>query len=351
MEKILFICCCFLHLFGQALNASPQRDYALILETALDQIVSSSIRNFDEKPFDWHSYREMAFQKVQDVKNDEDFFALMQRLLSSLEDSHSYYVTPVQQYYLQNDDEHARPLPTVVVDNHVGVITMPHHAIDVEALKNEDKEMLYSLDWVKTFHRTLVCAKSEVTRGWVIDLTENYGGAFAPMMGALCPFFVKSYVGGVYYRDTTGVLIKQKTFFDRGRLFFEENGNISDEGFQYPIIPHFEKNDLPVVVLIGPNTESSGELLALALSFQPNTILIGKPTFGVANANGFCQMPDTLGCFMVCCGYLLDQDENPLYSMKVYPRIHIDSDRKELVKEAYSILQTLHRPASITGCK
>ena len=73
---------------------------------------------------------------------------------------------------------------------------------------------------------------------------------------------------------------KQHISLENGDLKFD-----SELGFHYKQIAKVNKNELPIAVLIGPETASSGEFIALALKRQPKVILIGKASNGVATVN------------------------------------------------------------------
>lgn len=120
---------------------------------------------------------------------------------------------------------------------------------------------------------------SSTTRGIVLDLRLNDGGQFAAMASGLSLLLGEKYIGG-------GVDVELK----QTKRFSIKNNNLWINKDQVTtIIPkkNMDLSEMPVAILIGPNTRSSGSILAISFKGRQNTVLIGDST-----ANGYTTGTD-----------------------------------------------------------
>lgn len=66
------------------------------------------------------------------------------------------------------------------------------------------------MKWVEEFHNSFSIEAKSVTKGWVIDLTENTGGDLNPMISALAPLFTNKDLDGFYCLDDNHEIMKNK---------------------------------------------------------------------------------------------------------------------------------------------
>lgn len=315
--KLLFFFSFFI--FSQVLLASTEKvDYRKEFEKVLLEIQANSIRNGDTPPIDWNDYK--ASLKTQPMQSEADFFKALKIALKNLNDSHSFIVPPyaikkiAQTPTLVNKIE-----PSVEVKNGIGIVKIPGYY-------QIDPNDYFSPQWVEKFHQKLNAQIKAVTKGWIIDLTENDRGSIYPMLGACSLFFQNKHLGGYFLIEENAKPLIQKITFENGKL------EIDIEGYQYP---QMKLSKLPAMVLIGPNTASSGELLALALKRQPQVKLIGQPTYGIATVNMQMKLPDVIGGFyMLTVGYYLDENDQPLKSATIVPHITFNGSHEALMAEA-----------------
>lgn len=117
------------------------------------------------------------------------------------------------------------------------------------------------------------------TKGIVLDLRLNGGGQFSSMAAGLAPLLGDKIIAG-------GVDSELK----RTMSFELRKGNIFLNANPMTTIKHKSKyklTQLPVAILIGPNTRSSGSILAISFKGRPKTIFIGDNT-----ANGYTTSND-----------------------------------------------------------
>ena len=151
------------------------------------------------------------------------------------------------------------------------------------------------------------------TKGLVIDLRLNGGGNVFPMI-----IGIVNVLGDGSYTESVNSL-------------GEKEGELVIKGQQITlldtIVVKLQKNcgdltSLPVVVLTGPATGSSGEQLAIILSIRKNTILLGEPTAGYTTGNNGFLLPGTDNGIVIGESYTRDKNGN-VYLGEVRPAITI----------------------------
>ena len=112
---------------------------------------------------------------------------------------------------------------------------------------------------------------SRDTKGVILDLRLNAGGNLYPMVVGVSNIYGSQYEKGKSFAGDWEIKDHQvklsETFYARLKT------NCGDY------------THLPVAVLVGPVTGSSGEFLAIGFSTRPNSILIGERTAGFTTAN------------------------------------------------------------------
>ncbi len=151
------------------------------------------------------------------------------------------------------------------------------------------------------------------TKGLVIDLRLNGGGNVFPMI-----IGIVNVLGDGSYTESVNSL-------------GEKEGELVIKGQQITlldtIIVKLQKScgdltRLPVVVLTGPATGSSGEQLAIILSIRKNTILMGEPTAGYTTGNNGFLLPGTDNGIVIGESYTRDKN-GTVYLGEVHPAITI----------------------------
>lgn len=110
----------------------------------------------------------------------------------------------------------------------------------------------------------------DTLKGIIIDLRLNGGGQLSSMIAGLHALLGDHYLGGgvdINLQETRPLNLRAGNFFI-GEL-------------QTTAITHHCNTDLtklPVVVLVGPVTRSSGSITAIAFKQRPHTYFIGEPT-------------------------------------------------------------------------
>nr|HPH85804.1 S41 family peptidase [Ferruginibacter sp.] len=163
-----------------------------------------------------------------------------------------------------------------------------------------------------------ICRYSQLQpKGFIIDLRLNMGGQLSVMLSGLQPLLGNGYIGG-------GVDLTQK----ETKRFEMVAGNLEINKKAMTSIWHqcqgsFEQ--MPVAVLIGPVTASSGSITAIAFKQRPNTIFIGEPTAdGYSTGNDYFYFTENL-LLNLSTEYSQDR-KGIVYTHSVHPDLLIDGD-------------------------
>jgi carboxyl-terminal processing protease len=155
---------------------------------------------------------------------------------------------------------------------------------------------------------------SAATRGIVLDLRLNDGGQFTSMASGLSLLLGENYIGG-------GVNIELK----RLNKFSIKKKNLWINQNQMTTVIHknnINLSKLPVAILIGPNTRSSGSILAISFKGRKNTILIGDSTAnGYTTGNEYFSFGSDL-FLNLSTSFSIDRNKK-VYKLSVPPDIFI----------------------------
>lgn len=120
-------------------------------------------------------------------------------------------------------------------------------------------------------------------KGWIIDLSENKGGNCFPMISGLGSFIGE---GNCVYAETPD---KKRTplHHEKGITRWYEDSLV-----QASSIYNLKNKNLPVAVIYGKSTASSGEVCAIAMIGIPGIKSFGQQTSGAVTCVSDHYMPD-----------------------------------------------------------
>ncbi len=142
-------------------------------------------------------------------------------------------------------------------------------------------------------------------KGCIIDLRLNGGGNMYPMIAGLWPVLGASTVLYTVYPDAT---TQFEWYLEKGNLYARDTG--SNAAPVTDIKPAMKKplTELPVVVLTGYLTASSGQATAVALHGRKNTTFIGEPTAdGYITSKNYFALPGGMQLNMAS-GFIADRN-------------------------------------------
>lgn len=257
---------------------------------------------------DWEPVDEAFKKDIASAKTIKDTMNCFVSVLKKLNDVHSQLYLNNQFYghYNPVDDSTGAALQPVItkarnengliktrmLENKIVYIKVP----GINAFSKEDVNK-----YAQALYDSVYQYYSQKPKGFIIDLRLNTGGNLYPMLAGLSTLLDDTVLA--YETDMEGAIVRK----------WELNkGNFVIGGYQTTTIkqPHtaiFEK--IPVAVLTGPVTISSGSMTAIAFKHRPNTIFIGEPTGdGYTTSNGYFSFASNL-YFLFATNFVADRNK------------------------------------------
>ena len=149
-------------------------------------------------------------------------------------------------------------------------------------------------------------------KGIILDARLDGGGAMFPMILGVNQLLSKGVVGSFRTKKKDDWFVKDNRFFIDTSLLTEVKPKCD-----------VDAQSMPVVILVGPGTGSSGEFFVMAFKGRKNTILLGSQTAGWVTVNSGIPINDT--AFMnLSVGYGADRN-GKIYKEALKPDIAITS--------------------------
>lgn len=301
----------------------------LISDTSYGQIPIDSIykivkrSNVHTKNANWAIIDVIFEQKLQTAKNDMDSVKAIVYVFEQLNDYHSAII--YKGNYLTNypifDDSTLKYLSPLVNLSYQQTGKFKAKIFDDKYLYLQIPTVQAIGDSVSVFAQRLSDTLSKYatsnTQGIVLDLRLNGGGQFSSMVAGIAPLLGDNYIGGGIDSDS----IQTMTFkLKNGNIYLNDNPRTS--------VKHKTKlilSELPVAILIGPATRSSGSILAISFKERKRTVFIGENTAsGYTTSNDYISLSDHL-FLNLSTTYSIDR-HNRVYREVVEPDIVIKGE-------------------------
>lgn len=268
----------------------------------------------------------IGFEKLQNTCltissgaiNTSDCYTAIKYALGKLKDNHSMLRTPqqVKEWKSTSSKEVKKILPMAdgeILHNLYAYVDMPGFG------SGDSLSCILFADSLQTLIENL---DKKAPKAWILDLRRNLGGNCWPMLAGIGPLLGEGIAG--YFVDIEGNKVG----------WYYKNGASGDEeykiGTHISRRPYYLKKDVPIAVLIGPKTTSSGEIVAISFIGKPNTKLFGEPTCGLSTGNENFELSDGALLFLTT---VIDADRNNmLYGGKINPDVYIGFSNKDYDK-------------------
>lgn len=240
------------------------------------------------------------------------------RVFEQLQDDHGYYagIDTFYRYKKPGPDrvfskgilaayQKPRAVQVKMLDGGIAYYKMPAVLIGSNTEKMKQ--------WANLLTDSLCKLEAQQPRAYIIDLRMNNGGNSEPMWQAL--------------KNLTGPQNRTYMADARKRILADEtdSATLRYKAAAVPDRPCTFRSDIPVAVLIGPGTASSGEIMALSFTTRANTRLFGEPTIGVASVtNGFPV--ENKGFLLLTVGYVANSRKKILKEYQVRPDVYVSSE-------------------------
>lgn len=307
------------------------------LDSALYIMESKSLFT---KNVNWNIVRDSTYHLAKDSQSIEESFPAIKYAFEQLNDAHgmvadqkSFHRVPPPINFeealsqgIKSEFLKGNRFVNQLLQGNIAYIRVP----TMPVTKQED------MDEMGNRMRNILCELlAQNPSGLILDLRMNAGGNSAPMLSGLGPLFHTEVIG--YGVDRDDQLLHEIRLVD---------GVVTDEnGRKMVDIKNscLANKELPIAVLIGPSTVSSGEILAALLKTQSNVRIFGEPTPGFCNATeGFFFM-EQKGYLLLTVQRIADSNKTINQDMKVIPDEFIKSDDNyENLLEDVTLTPALH---------
>ena len=160
--------------------------------------------------------------------------------------------------------------------------------------------------------------------GWMVDLTENWGGDMWPMLAGLGPLLGEGRLGAFDFPKRPPALWSYRA----GQACIDDvaRARTSGGGFQ------LRSAEAPAALLTGTHTASSGEAVLIAFNGRPGTRRFGTTTRGLTTANDQFSLLDGATIFLTI-GTFADRFGR-VYGQAIEPDEYVEGDGSEVQTRA-----------------
>lgn len=271
------------------MNPSDSDDY---LASAL-AIMERHALHRDE--VQWSVVRAEALRRAVGASSPPQTYDAIRWALTQLKDGHSFFAPPDRRF---DDEGVTEPNGHLRADQvaylHVpGFRGSPRLSTRYADLLQEIIEWLDESDPV----------------GWIVDLTDNWGGNMWPMLAGLGPLLGEGRLGSFQFPMRPPAAWSYRA--GRAALDDVSLANTSNGGYS------LRHPSMPVALLSSRRTASSGEAVLVAFAGRPSTCRFGKSTRGLTTTNDEFPLPDgatlflTVGTFADRLGRVYGQAMEP----------------------------------------
>jgi carboxyl-terminal processing protease len=307
---VVFILC-----FNNNLIAQISDSIKSYIDSALYLMQTKSLNG---KNLNWNQIRDSTYLKAAGAKDYKQAFPAIAYAFQQLKDYHGMvagedtfyrYPPPV------NFDEVLSPgikkeflkgprIATAFLNGSVAYLRIP--GMNVTRQKDMD-------DRANNLRDSLCMLLARNPKSIIIDLRMNTGGNSAPMISGIGPLFHISLLG--YGVDRDGNFL--------GAVKLKEGVLLDDNGNKMVTIKNSCSINkvIPIAVIIGPSTVSSGEILAAYLKQQTNVKVFGEPTPGFCNATEGFSFMNGKGYLLLSVNRIADARKKVYREMLVRPDV------------------------------
>jgi carboxyl-terminal processing protease len=286
---------------GSSANPRSPRTY---LEHTLDLIEQQAIY---APALDWNAVVARARKLAAGAKSPRGTYPAIRYVIRQLHDAgdeHALFFEPAlaKRHTPGAPALEARsPPPSVsILDGRLGLVRMPGIA-STPGSPNSQRYAAAALTAIRRLSAT------RRPCGWIVDLRNDPGGDMFPMLLSIGPILGEGRLIG--FSGKRGL-----------RHFVSYRGGVlSGDGFTYraPLVVPDLRPLPPVAVLIGEETASSGEAVAVAFHGRAQTRSFGWPTWGATTAAQWNRLAD--GAELVVGGPYFVARDGTVYRHGVKP--------------------------------
>lgn len=249
----------------------PEQNY---LHATVDSLYRHSLH---QDRLDRHALLREVGEQLTDTSTRAHSHAILNALVSGIDRHSALYPPSTVRVQLQQEEDPALAYPFSVrlLQDRIALVR-------VDGFSKGDS--LSCGLFADSLQRAVLELHAHAPISWLIDLRQNTGGNLYPMLAGLGPLLGCGDLGWDVHADGT----REAWWYCRDADHPEGRSHIT-----LVRTPHVLPDTLPVIVLLGPQTASAGEALAMSFIGRPRTRLFGERTAGFATSNRMCFLADS----------------------------------------------------------
>lgn len=248
---------------------------------------------------DWPQIKRDLVAQTRDVRSESDAHAAIAATLQRL-DRHSRFLPSARVTELRSPQKRSDRVQT---NADTGVAY-----IEVRGFRGIEPDSM--LAYVRALRDGIAEAEAGRTCGYIVDLRRNPGGNMWPQLLGLQPLLGTRVVGGFRMRDGTQAWWRLE--HDRASA-----AEVVAIAVGKPLARGDAAAARPVAVLVGTDTASAGEAVAIAFRERPATRFFGWHTAGLTTANATVTLTDQ-AALVLAVADMIDRKGNA-YTLHVAP--------------------------------
>lgn len=306
--------CFLIVLFPFLCSAQKADSVRVFVDSALNIMQNKSLFS---KNLNWKKIRDTVSYMTKEATTYEEAAPAIKFAFNLLNDKHGWLVLNDESYtnpFLAHDDSRINEATKKVITKPAvkcSVIQKKYAYLSIPFFGGQTSKAMN--DFAQRIQDSLCTVVSSATKGIIIDLRLNGGGNMYPMVVGISNLLPEGKITESINSsgDVDGeFVLKNHSVTLLDTIIVRLKRTCKDQ------------QSLPVAVLIGPATGSSGEQLAIILSTRKNTVLIGENTAGYVTANNGFLLPGSNNGIVVGESYTKDKT-GKVYLDDVTPGIKV----------------------------
>jgi C-terminal processing protease CtpA/Prc len=268
---------------------------------------------------DWVAVRGRAVLIASGAKSTSDTYPAIEYALSSLGDFHSRFLNPNAERRLRSDGGVPPSEVTSAKFPRVAYVAVPQHVGSSRARATALADDIQKR--IRLLNDASLC-------GWIVDLRRDFGGNMYPMIAGLSPLLGDGTLGYFVSGD-----VKTPWWVQGGAagLGAPVDAASAAATSTEPFVIR-DSSRVPVALLIGPGTASSGEMTLISFLGRGRVRTFGAPTSGQSTANEVIRLSD--GSAIALTTALAADRTGHVYGGKIVPDEHIEGATAASAAEA-----------------
>jgi carboxyl-terminal processing protease len=303
-------------LFQNTIHAQQPDSVRIFVDSALNIMQRHSMY---AQNVNWQTVRDSAHLLANDATTYPDAAPALKYAFNQLQDKHGWLVLNDTDYHnpaFPPDTGHLTPALKNAALNFGGKVfsrRIQNYAyLNIPYFGGQSGAQMNA--FAQRIQDSLCKAVTPAVKGIIIDLRLNGGGNVIPMLIGVSNVLGNGVVAQSHGGDGN---ITGRTVIENYSVTVLDT-----------IVIRLQKacgdfTKLPVAVLIGPMTGSSGESVAIAFSTRPKTLLLGEETAGFTTSNSGFLLPGTNNGIVIGEDFMTDKNGKE-YRNGVPPQFAVD---------------------------